>query len=58
MSVPSTVATTVAIAPTCSELTKASQTRGAPQGLAQLSRVNPRQTRLVRPASLNEKATV
>ena len=34
------------------------QTSGAPQGFFQASRVNPRQTRLDRPASLNEKMTV
>jgi hypothetical protein len=52
------VATVVAMKPIFSELPKAEQTSGAPQGLSQLEIVKPRQTRLLLPALLNEKAIV
>ena len=58
ISVPSSVAAAVPTAATTMELTTEPQTSGAPQGFSQLSRVKPCQTRLVRPALLNENTKV
>ncbi|CAB4598641.1 unannotated protein [freshwater metagenome] len=56
--VPKIVASTVEITPIWSELTTDSHTCGAPHGFFQLSKVKPCHTRLLLPASLNEKANV
>jgi hypothetical protein len=56
--VPRIVANNVEIIPMFKEFTTDAQTCGAPQGFFQLFSVNPCQTRLLLPASLNEYANV
>ena len=56
--VPSTVATSVEIAPTCSEVTSEEHTPGTPHGSCQCSHVKPCHTMLVLPWSLKENAKV
>jgi hypothetical protein len=58
MSVPRIVAITVEMTPIFKELPRAEQISGAPHGFCQFLRVKPFQTKLERPASLNEKANV
>ena len=56
--VPSTVAIAVDNRPIFSEFPSALQTSGAPQGLRQLLKVKPRQTKLLLVELLNEKTKV
>ena len=52
------VDTSVTTKATPMEFTSAGHTSGAPQGLSQFLNVKPTQVRLLRPASLKEKANV